>query len=215
MTTTATMPTEWTVADLLAHFGPIAHRRIRQDPPPGTATEQDVIDIHDRDKRLFELVDGVLVEKAMGLQEYFLAAFIVRALGDFVIIHRLGFVLGSDGMARLAPGLVRIPDVLFISWRHFPSRRIPRIPMLISGPDLAVEVLSPSNTAQEMDRKLHDYFGAGVLLVWYVDPVARTVEVFTAPDQSVVLRQDQTLTGDPVLPGFVLPLRDLFAELEA
>ena len=86
--------------------------------------------------------------------------------------------------------------------------------MFMTGPDLAVEVLSPSNTAQEMERKLHDYFAAGVLLVWYVDPVARTVEVFTAADQSVVLRQDQSLTGAPVLPGFLLPLSKLFAELE-
>ena len=212
--TTATMPADWTVADLLAHFGPIAHRRIRQDPPPGTATEQDVIDIHDREKRLFELVDGVLVEKAMGVQESFLAIFIASVLRDFGTLHQLGFVLGADGMARLAPGLVRIPDVSFISWRHFPGRRVPRIPMFMSGPDLAVEVLSPSNTTQEMERKLHDYFAAGVRLVWYVDPVARTVEVFTAVDRAVVLRQDQSLTGDPVLPGLVLPLRDLFAELE-
>ena len=64
---------EWTVADLLAHFGPIRHGRIRQDPPPGSATEQDVITIHDREQRLYELVDAVLVEKAMGVQESFLA----------------------------------------------------------------------------------------------------------------------------------------------
>jgi len=214
MTATATMPVDWTVADLLAHFGPIAHRRIRQDPSPGSATEQDVIDIHDREKRLYELVDGVLVEKAMGMQESFLAAYLVQLLGEFARLHSLGFVLGADGMARLAPGLVRIPDVSFISWRHFPARRVPRVPLLNFGPDLAIEVLSPSNTPQEMSRKLHDYFAAGVQLVWYVDPAARTVEVFTAANQSLVLREDQTLTGEPVLPGFSLALRELFAELE-
>jgi hypothetical protein len=95
------------VADLLAHFGPIAHRRIRQDPAPGTAVEQDVLDIHDREKRLYELLDGVLVEKAMGVQESFLAIVIAGLLGPFARLHDLGFVLGADGMARLAPGLVR------------------------------------------------------------------------------------------------------------
>jgi hypothetical protein len=80
-------------------------------------------------------------------------------------------------------------------------------------PDLAVEVLSPSNTEAEMARKRQEYFAAGVRLVWMVDPDARTVTVYTAPDQSTVLGEVDTLSGDPVLPGFTLPLRDLFAEL--
>jgi Uma2 family endonuclease len=158
-------PAEWTVADLLAHFGPIAHRRVRQDPAPGSATEQDVLDIHDREKRLYELVDGVLLEKAMGIQESFLAVVIARMLGEFASRSDCGFVLGADGMARLAPGLVRIPDVSFISWQRVPNRRVPRVAMLDFAPDLAVEVLSPSNTPHEMERKLHDYFAAGVALV--------------------------------------------------
>jgi Uma2 family endonuclease len=64
-----------------------------------------------------------------------------------------------------------------------------------------------------MDRKVRDYFAAGVSLVWYVEPAARTVRVFTAPDRSTLLHEAQDLTGDPVLPGFVLPLRELFARL--
>jgi Uma2 family endonuclease len=206
--------TALTVADLLERFGPIAHLRIRQVPPPGTATEQDVVDIHDREDRLYELVDGVLVEKAMGTQESFLAALIARILGEFVHRQQIGFVLGSDGMARLAPGLVRIPDVSLVLWEQLPNRRVPLIPMLNFAPVLAVEVLSPSNTRKEMDRKLRDYFTAGVRLVWYVDPVARQVQTFTAFDQSRLLGETETLTGDPLLPGLVLPLGDLFAELE-
>jgi Uma2 family endonuclease len=204
---------EWTVADLLDRFGPISHRRIRQEPAPGSATEQDVIDIHDREDRLYELVDGVLVEKVMGIQESFLASFLVSLLGNYVRQHQLGFVLGADGMARLAPGLVRIPDVSFISWEQFPDRKVPRIPMLRFAPDLAVEVLSPSNTAKEMERKLHDYFEAGVKLVWYVDPVPRTVRVITAPEESQLLREDETLQGGTILSGFTLSLKELFGEL--
>jgi Uma2 family endonuclease len=85
--------------------------------------------------------------------------------------------------------------------------------MLEFAPDLAIEVLSPSNTPQEMERKLRDYFAAGVRQVWYVDPAPRTVEVFTAVDQSTLLHEDQSLSGEPVLAGFILPLRDLFGRL--
>jgi Uma2 family endonuclease len=59
-------------------------------------------------------------------------------------------VLGADGVAKLAPGLIRIPDVSFISWDHHPNRRVPALPFVPFAPDLAIEVLSPSNTAKEM-----------------------------------------------------------------
>src|SRR5262245_21079891 len=205
---------EWTAADLVSRFGPIPLWRIRQDPAPGAATEQDVLDIFEREKRLFELVDGLLVEKTVGGQQSFLAVLLAGLLRDFVDRQKLGFVLGADGMARLAPGLVRIPDVSFVSWDQFPGRKVPRLAMLNVAPVLAVEVLSPSNTQEEMERKLRDFFAAGVRLVWYVDDANRTVQVFTGVDQSTTLRESDTLTGDPVLPGFALPLRDLIADLE-
>ena len=95
----------------------------RQDPPPGTATEQDVLDIYHREKRLFELIHGVLVEKSNGTQEAYLALRIGRLLDTFVEAHDLGFILGADGMARLSAGLVRIPDVSFVSWQQLPNQR--------------------------------------------------------------------------------------------
>ena len=205
---------EWTAADLVAHFGPIQLRRIRQDPAPGAATEQDVLDIYEREKRLYELVDGVLVEKAMGIQESFLAGLLVGLINNFARPQNPGFALGADGMARLKPGMVRIPDVSFIAWAQVPGRKVPRLAMLNFAPVLAVEVLSPSNTQQEMDRKLQDYFATGVQVVWYIDDAHRTVQVFTAVDQSTTVREPAILTGDPVLPGFALPLQELFADLE-
>jgi Uma2 family endonuclease len=204
--------TGWTVTDLADHFGPILHGSIRHKPP-GSATEQDILNIHDREGRLYELVDGVLVEKAMGVQESYLAAVLVYLLSEFAFRHDRGFVLGADGLTRLAPGLIRIPAVSFVSWQRLPARQVPRVPILGIAPDLAVEVLSPGNTPQEMDRKGRDYFAAGVSLVWHVEPAARTVRVFTASDRSTLLHEGQDLTGDPVLPGFVLPLRELFARL--
>jgi Uma2 family endonuclease len=202
-----------TAADLVDRFGPISLRRLRHDPAPGTATEQDVIDIRDREKRLYELVDGILVEKAVGYQSSYLAVVISSLIWAFVKERGLGIVLGADGMTQLAPGLIRIPDVSFIPWERHPDRRVPALPCAPFAPSLAVEVLSPSNTAREMSQKLVDYFAAGVRLVWYVDPERRSVEVFTAADRSVVLREGGALDGGDVLPGFVLPLAQLFADL--
>jgi len=203
---------DWTVADLLAHFGPMRLRRIRLDPAPGTATEDDVVQIHDREKRLYELVDGVLVEKVMGYSESYLACLLIHLLNGFVMPRNLGIVAGEAGMLQLAAGLVRIPDVSFVTWDRLPDRRLPREPIPALAPDLAVEVLSPSNTRQEMERRLRDYFTAGVRLVWYVDPPSRTLTVYTAPDQAQLLRETDTLDGGDVLPGFTLPLQQLFVE---
>ncbi|HEX8200111.1 MAG TPA: Uma2 family endonuclease, partial [Isosphaeraceae bacterium] len=119
-----------------------------------------------------------------------------------------------DGTMRLFPGLVRIPDVSFISWERYPKPTGRRVAIPDLAPDLAVEVLSKGNTRKEMERKLGEYFRAGVRLVWYADPKARTARVYTAPDRCVLLREDDTLDGGDVLPGFRLPIRDWFAEAE-
>jgi Uma2 family endonuclease len=203
-----------TLADLLEQLGGISPERIRLHPSLGTATEKDVLDVHDRQGRLCELVDGVLVEKAMGFRESFLAAALITILWSFVQPRKLGLVTGADGMVRLASGLVRIPDVAFVSWERLPGRRIPSEPIPHLAPDLAVEVLSPSNTPGEMARKRQEYFAAGVRLVWMVDAGTRTVAVYTAPEQCTVFQEAQTLHADSVLPGFTLPLRQLFADLD-
>ena len=123
-----------TAADLLELFGPMPAGRIRTDPPPGTATEQDVIDIEARESRLCELVDGVLVEKTVGYYESYLAVQLGYFLAGFVRRHHLGVVAGEAGMMRLSAGLVRIPDVSFVSWDQLPGHRVPRVAILGAGP---------------------------------------------------------------------------------
>lgn len=204
-------PMSLTLTDLAERFGPMPAWRIRNVPAPGTATEQDVADIEARENRLCELVDGVLVEKTVGFFESIFAVRLARRLGDFVDENNLGVVTGEGGMMRLFPGLVRIPDVAFASWKEFPNG-VTDEPVPNVVPDLAVEVLSEGNTKQEMDGKLEDYFGAGVRLVWFVEPRKKTVEVFTSKDASTVLSQNATLTGGDVLPGFSLPLKLFFAK---
>jgi Uma2 family endonuclease len=180
------------------------------------ATEQDVLGLHgSAERRLCELVEGVLVEKPMGFRESLLAAALIRALGNFIEPRRLGLVSGPDGFMRLSAGLVRIPDVSFVAWEHVPGGIIPTEPIPDLVPDLAVEVLSPSNTRAEMARKREEYFAAGTRLLWLVDPDARTVEVFTPTGPSVLLGSAETLGGGDILPGFGLPLHELFGTLDS
>ena len=201
----------WTAADLVAHFGPISLDRVRHDPVPGMATEGDLLRTNERHEALCELIDGVLVEKAVGNYESMLAVILGRFLSSFVAEHDLGVVLGADGMLRLRSGLVRLPDVSFVSWDRLPDRTALHAPIWEVAPDLAVEVISRSNTPQEMERKLAEYFSAGTRLVWYLYPTSREVRVYTAPDQAVTLSETQTLAGGEVLPGFSLPLRSVFS----
>ncbi len=203
---------ELTVADVLELFGPIPAHRVRHHPAPGVATEQDAINIALHEDRLCELVDGVLVEKTMGNYESYLAALLIQFLGAYVREHDLGYVLATDGMVRLAPGLVRVPDVSFISWDRLPDRRVPRDPIANLAPDLAIEVLSKGNTKQEMTRKLEDYFAAGVRLVWYIDAKSATAQCFTSPTDFALVKGEEALQGGVVLPGFSLPLKQLFEQ---
>jgi Uma2 family endonuclease len=212
--TRSLFPKDATLADVLKQLGGISPRRIRMNPPPGTATERDVLHILDHENRLCELVDRTLVEKPMGVLESCLAGDIIRLLGSFVAEHDLGIITAPDGTLRLMPGLVRMPDVAFISWKQLPKRKYSNEPIASLIPELAVEVLSESNTRGEMKRKLKEYFLAGTQLVWIVDPVQRTVDVHTAPDQLIRLREGDVLDGDTLLPGFRLSLERLFARVE-
>jgi Uma2 family endonuclease len=205
-------PRSWTAVDLVERFGAIPLCRVRQKPAPGTASEQDVVEINDREDRLCELVDGVLVEKTVGTYESYLAVLLARLIGNFTTDNDLGIVLGADGMMRLAPGLIRIPDVSFISWTRLPERKIPREAVWNLAPDLAIEVISKGNTPEEMKRKLEDYFAAGAAEVWYVDHALREIHVYGSVERREVLHEEQTLDSSEVLPGFRLALREVFAD---
>jgi Uma2 family endonuclease len=207
------IPADWSLADLWDDIGRVPLHRIRMVPPPGWATERDVLAVHDRKDRICELIDGVLVEKTMGAKESMLAAEIARRLGNFVAERGLGVIAGPDGFLRVLPGQVRAPDVAFVSFDELPARKYPAEPIPDLVPQLAVEVLSESNTRQEMRRKLKDYFLAGVRLVWFIEPDNRQAQSYTAPDEVRVLAANQALDGDDVLPGFRLPLHELFTLL--
>lgn len=201
--------------ELRERLGNVPFERILLKPLPGTATEKDALRLLERaDKRICELIDGVLVEKAMGTRESLLAAEAIRILGNFVASSDLGAVLGADGMLRLEPGLVRIPDISFISWDNIPGEEMPKEAIASLAPDLAVEVLSKKNTPAEIDRKLRDYFLAGTKLAWVIDPKTQTAKMYTSPVEFTTVGKRGSLDGGALLPGFRLPLADLFARLK-
>ena len=198
------------VGELLDQLGGISPRRICLNPPPGTATERDLIRKRGRPRKLYELVHGTLVEKPMGSPEAFLAAELIRILGRHLDQADVGFLYAPDALIEVMPKLVRGPDVSFVSWQQLPERTVPTEPISGYVPELAVEILSPSNTRGEMKVKLKEYFLGGVKLVWIIDPKTQTAEAYTAPDAKTAIPADGTLEGGDVLPGFRLPLAKLF-----
>ncbi len=200
------------VADLIERLGGIPAYRILLKPTPGKATERDLIRLLDGpNKRICELIDGVLVEKALGLRESLLASWVSRMLWNCADENDLGIVLGAASPFRLRLGLVRFPDVSFISWGRLPGNEIPDDAISEVIPDLAVEVLSKSNTAAEIELKLDHYFEAGVRLAWVIDPKRQKARIYTTRNRIQEVGIDGELSGGKILPGFRLSLRDLFA----
>jgi len=204
------------LAEFLRDLGDIPASRVVMDPWPGTATEEDLLLFVERDKRFVELIDGTLVEKPMGSQESLIACLLIAALNNFVRPRRLGYVLGEAGLLRMVIGRIRMPDVSFISVEDLPDGRLPKTPVWRLPPRLAVEVLSETNTAAEMRRKMVEYFDSGARLVWIVDPEAQTVAIYTTASERPerVIGPEGVLDGGAVLPGFELKVADLFSGFE-
>jgi len=201
-------------AELQEYLGSVPPERIRLQPYPGEATEQDILTIRAKEGRICELIDGVLVEKDLAAFESCLAAVLIGYLRAFLRGKKLAAVLAPDGFLRLFPGRVRAPDVSVILRKNIPGRKFPKDKIPSLSPDLAVEILSEGNTEAEMAQKLREYFQCGTRLVWYADPKTRTVRVYTSPRKCVLLTEDQALDGGKGLPGFSLSIREWFEEAE-
>lgn len=207
-----TLTPPWTVetfADIARRLGDIPLHRIIWLPRP--ATEADQLRFVDGEpKRLVELLDGILVEKAMGNRESLFAASLIACIINFVRPRNLGVVAAPDAIVRMRAGRNRLPDVYFTPWDRIPSTTAHLQPVAHYPADLVVEILSDGNTPAEIEQKRREYFASGTRLMWIIDPDARTVAVYTDPDTHTVLGMNDTLDGGVVLPGFTLPLADLF-----
>jgi Uma2 family endonuclease len=162
----------------------------------------------------FELVKGVLIEMTpTGEAHGVIALWLGHLVLSFVEAHDLGEVTGAETGFRLAvdPDTVRAPDIGFIaaarltaptSERYFPG-----------PPDLAVEIISPGDMASDIHSKVIDYLHAGTRLVWVVYPSSKTIAVYTGSTGATILDQDTSLDGGDILPGFCIPVHDVFKKL--
>jgi Uma2 family endonuclease len=159
----------------------------------------------------YELVRGVprVCEPPGGLHGQ-LAVRIAARLSAHVDQYNLGTVLVEAGyVLRVGPDTVRGPDVSFLSSSRLPPDQIPES-FIRCGPDLAVEIPAGSSRWSKVEERLADYFAAGARIVWVVDPQQHRV-IVRYPDRAPrLLAHDSVLEGEDVLPGFRLPLTDLF-----
>jgi Uma2 family endonuclease len=166
--------------------------------------------------RRYELVDGELVEKPMSAISAVIGARILSRISGFVEERNLGAVLNADASYCCfphAPDRVRRPDVSFIRRERLGPEVWSKghIPI---APDLVVEIASPSDLVEVLEARVEDYLEAGTPLVWVVYPATRTVRVQRGDRTGLSLKLDGELDGEQVLPGFRLPVREIFRPLE-
>ena len=177
------------------------------NPPPRTRYDPTT----EEPEFLFEVIDGYIVRKTVGAKEVRLANLLRDALSPFVRAAGLGQSYIELGYELPGGGPRRKPDVSVLSEQRWPaSREFPDGDFVPVAPDLAVEVISPHELANVMFGKVEQYFRAGVSAVWVVLPVFARVYCYSSPTAVRILSRDDVLTGDAVVPGFHLPLADLF-----
>ena len=166
--------------------------------------------------KFYEVVDGQLVEKPpKGARQSILASLLQVLMGPVARSGRLGRVV-SETLFLLdrARVLKRRPDVAFVSAERWSLRRqVPDTETWDVVPDLAVEVISESNSANAVARKIEEYFQAGVRKVWVIYPSTNKIYVYDSPTQVRILQLGDELDGEGIIPGFHVPLSALF-ELE-
>jgi Uma2 family endonuclease len=165
---------------------------------------------------LYEVIDGRVVEKPMGVYEVWLAGEIFDLVNRHVKDSSLGRVV-QEMIFDLRPTVdrERRPDVAYISFERWAqNRRIPRTRSWAVAPDLAIEIVSPTNTAYEVADKLTEYFRVRIRSVWVVYPSQSMVYVYTSPKDLRILTEGDELDGGDVVPGFRIPVQRIFEQPE-
>jgi len=160
-----------------------------------------------------ELLHGDIIMSPAGSEHGMICVRIAFALETHVRRHKIGMVFDSSTGFRLTPDDLLSPDAAFVTLARLAA--LPRVPrgFFPGAPDLVVEVLSPSDTLDGVHEKMARYFAHGARLAWIINPAERNALVYRSPEADRLLRATDTLDGEDVLPGFRLPLAELFAEL--
>jgi Uma2 family endonuclease len=172
---------------------------------------EDLLTMPDGDR--YELVNDQLVERTMSTWASYVAGRLERLLGNFCEQNPQGWVLPEGTSYRCFPDnprLVRRADGSFIRGDRLTAAQAQEEGHLTIAPDLAAEVLSPNDNAYEIDRKVQAFLAAGTRLVWVINPETRTNAVHRRQGQGVILRENDELSGEDVLPGFHCRVSDLF-----
>jgi Uma2 family endonuclease len=159
-----------------------------------------------------ELVWGqLIVREPPSTRHGAIAANLGYVLSDFVRKHGLGVVFAQDTGFKIAsdPDTVRAPDVAFL--RRERAGQIPARGYAELAPDLLAEILSPDDRPAEILAKVADWLAAGTQVVWLVDPERREVRIYRRDGSLSVLRENDLLGGENVLPGLTCPVAHLFA----
>lgn len=176
-----------------------------------SVTPEDLLKIQDRP--MPELVDGELMEREpMGWKAETVAVRLLWHMGNVVIPQDLGFLAGAQGSYQCFPGdprKVRIPDISFVRKDRMSSGSLPE-GHCRTVPDLVVEIISPNDLFSEVSDKIDDFLGAGVHLVWVVNPRNRTIQIYRADGPVDLLRPGDTLDGGDILPGFRCEVAGIF-----
>ncbi len=173
-------------------------------------TPEDLLDLPD--SKSFELVRGQLVERNMGIESSWIGSQLLLRLVQFCGERRLGWVLQADSGYQCFPHdprMVRKPDASFVRKGRFPGDVLPKGWARLA-PDIAIEVISPNDRAEELDEKLADYLRADVPLVWVIYPESRSVMVYRRDGSISRLLEENELSGEDVVPGFRCKLSEIF-----
>jgi Uma2 family endonuclease len=178
--------------------------------PWQSPSEQGTASVDDIER--YEVIDGTRVERApMGAFETVLASWLCFLMNNFAAGKKLGLAVSEVlFVLNAARDLKRRPDVAFVSYARWPSAVVERAAAWNVVPDLAVEMVSPTNLAEEIDNKITDYFQSGSRLVWVFYPDSGRVYAYRSPTQVSILARTDTLDGGEVLPGFQLPIAQLY-----
>lgn len=179
--------------------------------PRSPMTAEELFELQDDGGRI-ELVAGELARMTpTGGAHGALAVRIGRLLDEYVEANDLGVCCGAETgfILERDPDTVRAPDAAVVLASRVPASGVP-VGYWPFSPDLAVEVISPSDRLADVHVKIAEYFAAGTHMVWLVEPETRMVHVYRSPQHVEVLGTADDLEGGDVLPGFLCPVQRLF-----
>ena len=164
----------------------------------------------------YEIINGELIDMGnSGALHGYVCSLALAALAGYILPKKLGVILDSSTAFKMKNGNKRSPDIAFFAKERLQGMAVLPSGYLEGAPDLAVEVLSPGNTVEEIEDKLTEYFENGSRLVWVIHPTQHYVLVYrSAHEPDRLLKEKDSLDGEEVIPGFSLAIADLFQKLD-